>query len=55
MGLGLYVSRELATRMGGSLELEETSASGSVFALFLQLAPATVDVALEPDAEPVTN
>jgi signal transduction histidine kinase len=55
MGVGLYVSRELATRMGGRLELEETSASGSVFALFLQLAPAVADVALEPEAEPVTN
>jgi signal transduction histidine kinase len=55
MGLGLYVSRELATRMGGRLELEETSASGSVFALFLQLAPSTVDVSLEPESEPVTN
>jgi signal transduction histidine kinase len=55
MGLGLYVSRELAMRMGGSLDLEESSASGSVFALFLQLAPATADLALEPEAEPVTK
>ena len=55
MGVGLYVSRQLATRMGGRLELEETSASGSVFALFLQLAPGTADVALEPEAAPVTN
>ena len=57
MGLGLYVSRELATRMGGSLDLEESSASGSVFALFLQLAPATADLVLEPEpeAEPVAK
>jgi two-component system, OmpR family, sensor kinase len=51
MGLGLYVSRELATRMGGGLVLEETSSSGSVFALALQLAPATPDIAPEPEAE----
>jgi signal transduction histidine kinase len=55
MGLGLYVSRELATRMGGRLELEETSASGSVFAVFLQLAPAAADLAPEPEAEPATK
>jgi signal transduction histidine kinase len=55
MGLGLYVSRELATRMGGGLELEESSASGSVFALALQLAPATADVVPDADADPVTK
>jgi signal transduction histidine kinase len=37
-GIGLYVSRELATRMGGRLVLEETSPLGSVFALELPLA-----------------
>jgi signal transduction histidine kinase len=50
MGLGLYVSRELATRMRGGLELVESSPAGSVFALFLQLAPATADLAPEPEA-----
>jgi signal transduction histidine kinase len=55
MGLGLYVSRELATRMGGGLELEESSPSGSVFAVFIQLAPATADPAPEPEEEPVTE
>ena len=39
-GIGLYVSRELARRMGGRLLLEESSLSGSVFALELPLAPA---------------
>jgi signal transduction histidine kinase len=55
MGLGLYVSRELATRMGGTLDLEESSPAGSVFALSLQLAPATAELALEPEAEAVTK
>jgi signal transduction histidine kinase len=55
MGLGLYVSRELATRMGGGLELEESSPSGSVFTVFLQLAPATADLSPEPEADPVTK
>ena len=37
-GIGLYVSRELATRMGGRLVLEDTSTIGTVFALELPLA-----------------
>ena len=37
-GLGLFVSSELAARMGGRLFLEETSAAGSVFAIELPLA-----------------
>ena len=39
-GIGLYVSRELATRMGGRLVLEDTSTIGTVFALELPLAAA---------------
>ncbi|HUG05370.1 MAG TPA: HAMP domain-containing sensor histidine kinase [Candidatus Limnocylindria bacterium] len=39
-GIGLYVSRELARRMGGRLLLEESSITGSVFAVELPLAPA---------------
>ncbi|HEV2405418.1 MAG TPA: ATP-binding protein, partial [Ktedonobacterales bacterium] len=41
LGLGLYVSRFLAERMGGSLELVRTSVaapSGSVFRLSLPLS-----------------
>jgi signal transduction histidine kinase len=39
-GIGLYVSRELARRMGGRLVLEASSIDGSVFAVELPLAPA---------------
>jgi PAS domain S-box-containing protein len=35
VGLGLSISRDLATGMGGQVMLEETSAAGSVFALTL--------------------
>jgi signal transduction histidine kinase len=38
MGLGLYVSRELAVRMGGRVMLEESSENGSVFSVELPLA-----------------
>lgn len=37
-GLGLHISRRLAERHGGDLSLEESSSSGSVFALTLPLA-----------------
>ncbi|HEY7624093.1 MAG TPA: HAMP domain-containing sensor histidine kinase [Candidatus Limnocylindria bacterium] len=40
MGIGLYVSRTLATRMGGRLILEETSRDGTTFAVELPLATA---------------
>ena len=40
-GLGLYLSRQFATMMSGTLELEATGASGSTFALRLPLAEAT--------------
>jgi signal transduction histidine kinase len=48
-GIGLYVSRELARRMGGRLVLEESGVTGSVFAVELPLAPAEA-VALDADA-----
>jgi signal transduction histidine kinase len=44
MGIGLYVSRAIATRMGGRLFIEETSSQGTVFAVEIPLAPAEVDV-----------
>jgi signal transduction histidine kinase len=34
-GLGLYISRELVERMGGRIELEESSEAGSTFAIAL--------------------
>jgi signal transduction histidine kinase len=45
MGIGLYVSRAIATRMGGRLFIEESSNQGAVFAVEIPLAPAEVDVA----------
>jgi signal transduction histidine kinase len=45
MGIGLYVSRAIATRMGGRLFIEESSSQGTVFAVEIPLAPAEADVA----------
>ena len=47
MGIGLYVSRAIATRMGGRLFIEESSSEGTVFAVEIPLAPAEADVAPE--------
>jgi len=44
MGIGLYVSRAIAARMGGLLFIEETSSQGTVFAVQIPLAPAEVEV-----------
>jgi signal transduction histidine kinase len=43
VGLGLYISREIVTRMGGDIALESSGAKGSVFrvSLPLQRVPAT--------------
>ena len=38
MGIGLYVSRAIATRMGGRLFVEASSSDGTVFAVELPLA-----------------
>jgi len=40
IGLGLYLGRRLAQAMGGSLDLEQTGPTGSVFCLRL---PHTAD------------
>ncbi|AGB33370.1 ATP-binding region ATPase domain protein [Natrinema pellirubrum DSM 15624] len=40
-GLGLYLSRILASRYGGDVELVETGPNGSVFAVTLQRAAST--------------
>jgi signal transduction histidine kinase len=50
MGLGLYVSRELATRMGGDLQLAESSSAGSVFALSLVLIESAPEVPTTEEA-----
>ena len=44
-GLGLYIARQLASAMGGTLECASTLGAGSVFRFFLHLAPAR---AVEP-------
>jgi signal transduction histidine kinase len=43
VGLGLYISREIVTRMGGDIQLESSGREGSVFrvTLPLQRVPAT--------------
>ncbi|NJD11682.1 MAG: GAF domain-containing protein, partial [Gemmatimonadetes bacterium] len=41
-GLGLTVSRQLAQLLGGSLELERTSADGSTFLLTIPLRPGAL-------------
>jgi signal transduction histidine kinase len=37
-GLGLYISRRIAERHGGALELERSGPEGSVFVLSLPLS-----------------
>ena len=49
MGIGLYVSRAIAMRMGGRLFIEESSSQGTVFAVQIPLAVAEADLA--PDLE----
>ena len=49
MGIGLYVSRAIAMRMGGRLFIEESSSQGTVFAVEIPLAVAEADLA--PDLE----
>ena len=43
-GIGLFLSNELAARMGGRLFLEETSSAGSVFAIELPLAGGALGI-----------
>jgi signal transduction histidine kinase len=43
-GLGLYLGREFAEAMGGTLDLESTGAAGSVFCLCL---PVQSELSLE--------
>jgi two-component system OmpR family sensor kinase len=47
MGIGLYISRTIATRTGGRLFIEESSSEGTVFAVEVPLLPAEVHLAEE--------
>jgi signal transduction histidine kinase len=53
MGIGLYVSRRIATWMGGRLFIEESSSEGTVFAVEIPLAPA--EAALAEDLAEVAD
>jgi signal transduction histidine kinase len=44
MGIGLYVSKAIASRMGGRLFIGESSSRGTVFAVEIPLVPAEADV-----------
>jgi signal transduction histidine kinase len=47
MGIGLYVSRAIATRMGARLFIEESSSQGTVFAIAIPLL--SVETEVTPD------
>jgi signal transduction histidine kinase len=47
MGIGLYVSRAIATRMGARLFIEESSSQGTVFAIAIPLM--SVEAEVTPD------
>lgn len=52
-GLGLFISRQLAQLMGGTLRYEKRAEGGSIFCLCLPLVHATVPAQVEKETESV--
>jgi signal transduction histidine kinase len=50
VGLGLYISREIIERHGGSLDVESTSESGSTFVITLPLVKSPLPGGAQPPA-----
>jgi signal transduction histidine kinase len=48
-GLGLYIARQLAEEMDGSISVESVQGQGSTFLLDLPALPRLVDVRSAPD------
>jgi len=51
-GLGLFISRQLASLLGGTIEIESQEGTGSVFTLTIPLIPFTNISVFQPDNNP---